>query len=570
MNKLLKIFLFSIFIFALIIIMPKQNYAQSTLICTSCHVTSHVTNDSLWVTSHHGNTQNDVASELSSEDIGSTPSAVVSGEDCIACHAPTAVTVNGGMTEAQALGNFFSTTNGVFTDSTHAIDTTNWPNVACVACHNVPSDHPTSLPVLAIYNSFSAQYASVANSTELCGQCHGSLRFSDTDHLTMNAWKTSKHGHGGQADVASELSTEDVGKTPAEVIADENCIACHAPASVMNNNLTEADALGNFFTTTDGKFTSSTAPQDTSNYPQVACVTCHNPHKPGVRSYFNSSTKKYEVMSSAQELCGQCHGNLRFADTDHLSYNIEKGTGGQGIANKVTMPGVQCVNCHMHVGTVDDSNSAMFRGHTWKIFVKEADGSVSASCTVCHSTMTASAATDTINSWKAEFVKLDSTANDKVNKAAAKLANSTDSTKIKLLAEAQFNLTYAESDESGGVHNHLYTQALVKDAINKADQIITGITGNLTPIAKEFKLYQNYPNPFNPSTNIEYTLPNAANVKIEVFNITGQKIKTLINRYENAGLHSVKFDAADLPSGIYFYRLISGQFENTKKMILLR
>ena len=152
---------------------------------------------------------------------------------------------------------------------------------------------------------------------------------------------------------------------------------------------------------------------------------------------------------------------------------------------------------------------------------------------------------------------MDSTANDKVNKAAAKLANSTDSTKIKLLAEAQFNLTYAESDESGGVHNHLYTQALVKDAINKADQIITGITGNLTPIAKEFKLYQNYPNPFNPSTNIEYTLPNAANVKIEVFNITGQKIKTLINRYENAGLHSVKFDAADLPSGIYFYRLRS-------------
>ena len=374
---------------------------------------------------------------------------------------------------------------------------------------------------------------------------------------------------GGQADVASELSSEDIGKTPAEVVADENCIACHAPTSVMNNDLTEADALGNFFTTTNGKFTSSTAPQDTSNYPQVACVTCHNPHKPGVRSYFNTSTKKYEVMSSAQELCGQCHGNLRFSGTDHLSYNIEKGTGGEGVANKVTMPGVQCVNCHMHVGTVDGSNSAMFRGHTWKIFVKEADGSVSASCTVCHSTMTASAATDTINSWKAQFAQLDSTANIVVSHADSSLAHSTDSTKIKLLEQARSNLTYAESDESGGVHNHLYTQSLIKDAINKARQVVTGIHNFSLPVNGTI-LLKNYPNPFNLSTTIEYKLPKAANVTVEVFNFKGQKIKTLLsNKYENAGMQSVKFNTAGLPSGIYFCSLKVGQSVQVMKMVLL-
>jgi formate-dependent nitrite reductase cytochrome c552 subunit len=426
------------------------------------------------------------------------------------------------------------------------------------------------MPVLAIYNSFSTQYASVSNSTELCGQCHGNLRFANTDHLTMNAWKASKHGHGGQADVASELSTEDVGKTPAEVVADENCIACHAPTSIMNNNLTEADALGNFFTTTNGKFTSSTAPQDTSNYPQVACVTCHNPHKPGVRSYFNTSTKKYEVMSSSQELCGQCHGNLRFPGTDHLSYNIEKGTGGEGVANKVTMPGVKCVDCHMHVGTVDGSNSAMFRGHTWKIFVKEAGGSVSASCTVCHSTMTASAAIDTVNFWKAKFVQLDSTANILVSQADSSLVHSTDSTKIKLLKQAQFNLTYAESDESGGVHNHLYTQSLIKDAINKAKQIIaTGINNLSSPVNRTI-LLKNYPNPFNLSTTIEYKLPKAANVTIEVFNFNGQKVKVLLtNKYETAGIQSVKFNTIDLPSGIYFCSLRVGRSVQVIKMIQL-
>ena len=563
--------------FILILAFSGQVFAQSTLNCVGCHIASHVTNDSLWVTSHHAKTQNDVASELSSEDIGITPSAVIADEDCIACHAPTAITANGGMTEAQALGNFFSTTNGVFTDSTHAVDTANWPNVACVSCHNVPSDHPSSMPVLGIFNSFTAQYASVSNSTELCGQCHGSLRFASTDHLTMNAWKASKHGHGGQADVASELSTENAGKTPAEVTADEDCIACHAPTSVMNNSLTEADALGNFFTTTGGVFTSSTTPQDTSNYPQVACVTCHNPHKPGVKSYFNSSTKKYEVMSSSQELCGQCHGNLRFPGTDHLSYNIEEGTGGKGVPDLKTMTGVKCVDCHMHVGTVDGSNAAMYRGHSWKIFVKESDGSESSSCTVCHSTMTASIAHDSIASWQAEYVKLDSIANVKVAAADTSLIGSKDSTKIKMLQDAQFNLAFAESDESAGVHNHEYTVSLLNDAINKANDILnpTGINDNFASGVKEFKLYPNFPNPFNQSTLITYQISKNSFVNLTVYNISGQKVAILVNANNAAGKYSIRWNGEDeqgniLSPGVYLYVLKVNNFSTIKKMLLVK
>ncbi|NOY95626.1 MAG: T9SS type A sorting domain-containing protein [Chlorobi bacterium] len=563
MNKILKI---SLFTFPLIIAIPKPNYAQSQMDCSPCHSAE----NNHWMMSHHADTQNDVANELAEEWAGLPPDSVISGQDaenCVACHSATSITANSGMTEVQTMGYFFSTTDGLYTDSTHALHTDVWQHNACVTCHDVPANHPESMPTLAIFNSSTAQYDSVANASTLCGQCHGTLRFPDTDHRRLDAWQMSKHSHGGQNDVAGELGEEWAGSTSEEVIGEENCIACHAPTAVMNNTLTEAQALGKFFTTASGVFISSTAPQDTSNYPQVACIACHDPHESGVTSYFNSSTKKYEVMPS-QKLCGQCHGNLRFPDTDHLSYNIEEGAGGKGVAGQVTMPGIKCVDCHMHTGDVDGTNAVMFGGHSWEIFINETDGGVSASCTVCHSTMTASAAMDTVNSWKAEFVRLDSIAHVKINEADTTLINSTDTSKIRLLADAKFNLAYAESDESGGVHNHLYTQALMKDAINKANQIITGISYNSIPIAKEFKLYQNYPNPFSSSTNIEYTLPKAANVKIEVFDITGQKIKILlINKYEKEGLHSVRFNAANLPKGIYFCKMISGQFEMTIKMI---
>jgi len=85
-----------------------------------------------------------------------------------------------------------------------------------------------------------------------------------------------------------------------------------------------------------------------------------------------------------------------------------------------------------------------------------------------------------------------------------------------------------------------------------------------------FSLEQNFPNPFNPNTVISYSLPSASNVKLVVYNTLGQNVKVLENGYKNAGGYSVHFDASDLPSGIYFYRLEAGQFTQVKKMMLLK
>jgi hypothetical protein len=87
---------------------------------------------------------------------------------------------------------------------------------------------------------------------------------------------------------------------------------------------------------------------------------------------------------------------------------------------------------------------------------------------------------------------------------------------------------------------------------------------------EDYTLSQNYPNPFNPSTTIEFDLPKSSDVRIEIYNIAGQKIKSLVDKRMSAGSHQVEFNAQYLSSGVYFYRIEAGKFQDVKKMILLR
>ncbi len=89
-------------------------------------------------------------------------------------------------------------------------------------------------------------------------------------------------------------------------------------------------------------------------------------------------------------------------------------------------------------------------------------------------------------------------------------------------------------------------------------------------IPTQFKLHQNFPNPFNPTTTIEYEVPAETQVKLAIYNSLGQEVQVLVNEPKSPGRYAVKFDASELPSGVYFYKLIADQFVGTKKMILLR
>lgn len=109
------------------------------------------------------------------------------------------------------------------------------------------------------------------------------------------------------------------------------------------------------------------------------------------------------------------------------------------------------------------------------------------------------------------------------------------------------------------------------DSTSEADNILLGIDDeNFEPLPKKSTLYPNYPNPFNPSTTISYSLPSAANVKIYIYNSLGQKVTTLVDQAMSAGEHSVLLDATDWATGVYFYRLETDRYAETRKLVLLK
>ncbi len=108
-------------------------------------------------------------------------------------------------------------------------------------------------------------------------------------------------------------------------------------------------------------------------------------------------------------------------------------------------------------------------------------------------------------------------------------------------------------------------------------QVVTDVNDGASLQPSEFSLAQNYPNPFNPSTTIKYTIPNitlsgveGSRVQLKVYDVLGNEVAVLVNEEKPAGSYEVNFDASQLSSGIYFYKLQAGSFTETKKMILVR
>ena len=105
--------------------------------------------------------------------------------------------------------------------------------------------------------------------------------------------------------------------------------------------------------------------------------------------------------------------------------------------------------------------------------------------------------------------------------------------------------------------------------LNHRDVLLTP-AASVTTLPAKFSLDQNYPNPFNPTTEINFSLPNAGEVRLEVFNVLGQKVATLFSGHLDAGTHRVTWDASSQSSGVYLYRIEAGTYTDTKKMLLLK
>ncbi|MBN1633209.1 MAG: T9SS type A sorting domain-containing protein [Ignavibacteria bacterium] len=100
--------------------------------------------------------------------------------------------------------------------------------------------------------------------------------------------------------------------------------------------------------------------------------------------------------------------------------------------------------------------------------------------------------------------------------------------------------------------------------------VITGLKLTGSETVTDYKLYQNYPNPFNPVTNVKWQILNSGKVEINVYDVLGKKVAQLVNENLKAGMYEIKFDGSKLNSGVYFYRIITDGFSETKRMILIK
>jgi hypothetical protein len=118
--------------------------------------------------------------------------------------------------------------------------------------------------------------------------------------------------------------------------------------------------------------------------------------------------------------------------------------------------------------------------------------------------------------------------------------------------------------------------SLTDEYVGPSSDFSRFVTGNVTSIKyvneipSKFNLSQNYPNPFNPSTQITYQLPENSFVDIVVYNSIGQLVAKLINNYQAKGNYTISFDATNLPSGIYIYKLNAGDFSASRKMLVVK
>jgi photosystem II stability/assembly factor-like uncharacterized protein len=117
-----------------------------------------------------------------------------------------------------------------------------------------------------------------------------------------------------------------------------------------------------------------------------------------------------------------------------------------------------------------------------------------------------------------------------------------------------------------GFGDHLYLDSI---CVRGTDSL-TGINLYSSGIPRQYQLSQNYPNPFNPSTVISYALPKAGYVQIKIYDLLGREVKTLVNEFKTAGYYKAEFNASNLASGVYFYKIESGTFSDTKKMLLIK
>jgi hypothetical protein len=260
-------------------------------------------------------------------------------------------------------------------------------------------------------------------------------------------------------------------------------------------------------------------------------------------------TRKSAHQMLIAESCTQCHMSAT-ADTgtaarDKIgghSWSMEYADTTSGITyDNVT----GCVGCHGSITSFEDISGLDY----------DMDGTIEATMKEVEGLLEKVAmALPPVGSPTIDYAQID--------------ANPADSAKYR---GAYWNYLYVEESGDKGAHNPKYTIGLLQTTLNQ----LTGVEFVDSEVPSQFELAQNYPNPFNPTTEITFALPKAGLVMLEVYDLTGRVVATLVNQDLPAGTHKVMWNARNgngqsLASGVYLYRIASGEFVATRKMVLLK
>lgn len=435
-------------------------------------------------------------------------------------------------------------------------------NIQCESCHGPGSQHYSA----TIDNRMVASIV-----TDACAYCHD----DGNHHIFPVEYKHSKH---------SEM---EVGQTR------KACAQCHNGQGFIDYIKSGKQPL----------------PSDYTEIPQINCAVCHDPHDATNPAQLRTVTATFLNGVEATEggngvLCINCHKTRRDATSyvndflNNISAHFGPHYGGQGdmlyATNAYTWGETlptsahllatenACVDCHMSPNTIETGHTPTAGGHSFSMVTENGEDNVAA-CEPCHGNFGPNFSDKkffyngvwadldgdgTVEGLQTEVHGLLEILAMNLPPVGSPDINPIDSSWTVDQAGAYYNYLIVEDDRSFGIHNPEFTYNLLVLSIEKLGGVVSVPSGDVTPV--QFTLEQNYPNPFNPSTTINYSVPEQTNVKIVIYDAIGNQVDVLFDGQNAPGNYSVKWNAGNLASGIYFYKMQTDKFSEVKKMLLMK
>ncbi|MBS1516660.1 MAG: T9SS type A sorting domain-containing protein [Bacteroidetes bacterium] len=459
---------------------------------------------------------------------------------------------------------------------THFSELVAFSSIGCESCHGAGLAHAS--------NGGDTNRIQKPFNAGVCGTCHG----EPWRHSITQQWENSLHSE-------PVFEGRNVSASQRNTLSD--CNRCHDGESFADFTKNRLGTLN--LTKADQEF--------------ITCQACHDPHgnsnehqlrsvPPGADTLANGTS--YASIGNGK-VCVACHQARRNnADYVTVGGSLTSTWGPHHSTQSDVLLGTNaatfgfpyitgshknientCATCHMSAltdtGTVTRDKVG---GHSFNLHYGPTDYDHTAGCQSCHPGVTSFrdfiAPSDfdgngTIGPWEDEVqgcltnlrISLPPTGVDSV--AWQLIAQ--DSSNL-YLRKAYWNYLLISEDQSSGFHNPFFVIQVLLTSRNYT----VGIAQNGTEVPEVFELSQNYPNPFNPSTKIDFSIPKTGNVSLKIYDITGREVRTLIkNETMFAGKYTVDWNSIDnyghqVSSGVYFYRFITDNYVNTKKMMLLK